>query len=72
MRDYCRSLILTSSPVATLVNELALVEAEIVRWKNRAIVITGRSLSGQSALVLSCVERGAEYHSDEYAVFDSE
>ena len=35
-------------------------------------MVPGRSLSGKSTLVLSFVERGADYYSDEYAVFDSE
>ena len=58
--------------VATLAKELVFVHAGVVGWKNRAVVVPGRSLSGKSTLVLSLVERGAHYYSDEYAVFDSE
>jgi hypothetical protein len=58
--------------VATLAKGLVFVHAGVVGWRNRAIVMPGRSLSGKSALVLALVEAGAEYYSDEYAIFDSE
>ena len=58
--------------VATLAKELIFVHAGVVGWKDRAIVVPGRSLSGKSTLVLSFVRRGADYYSDEYAIFDSE
>lgn len=58
--------------VATLAKDLVFVHAGAVGWRNRAIVIPGRSLSGKSTLVLALVEAGAEYYSDEYAAFDSE
>ena len=58
--------------VATLAKDLVFVHAGVVRWRDRAVVVPGRSLSGKSTSVLSLVERGADYYSDEYAVFDSE
>jgi hypothetical protein len=58
--------------VATLAKELVFVHAGVVGWKDRAIVVPGRSLSGKSTLVLSLVESGADYYSDEYAIFDAE
>jgi len=58
--------------IATLAKDLVFVHAGVVRWKDGAVVVPGRSLSGKSTLVLSFVERGAVYYSDEYAVFDSE
>jgi len=58
--------------VATLARELVFVHAGVVGWRNRAIVIPGRSWSGKTTLVLALVEAGAEYYSDEYALFDSE
>jgi hypothetical protein len=58
--------------VATLAKGLVFVHAGVVGWKDRAVVVPGRSLSGKSTLVLSFVQRGAHYYSDEYAVFDSE
>ena len=57
--------------VATLAKGLVFVHAGVVGWQNRAIVIPGRSLSGKSTLVLELVRAGAEYYSDEYAIFDS-
>ncbi len=58
--------------VATLAKELVFVHAGVVAWKDRAIVVPGRSLTGKSTLVLSLVESGADYYSDEYAIFDTE
>jgi hypothetical protein len=56
--------------VATLAKELVFVHAGVVGWRNRAIVMPGRSLNGKSTLVLALVEAGADYYSDEYAIFD--
>ena len=58
--------------VATLARGLVFVHGGVVGWQNRAIVMPGRSLSGKSTLVLALVEAGANYYSDEYAVFDSD
>jgi len=58
--------------VATLAKELVFVHAGVVGWRGRALVIPGRSMTGKSTLVLALVEAGAEYYSDEYAIFDSE
>ncbi len=58
--------------VATLAKELVFVHAGVVGWRNRAIVMPGRSLSGKSTLVMALAEAGADYYSDEYAIFDSE
>ncbi len=46
------------------------VHAGVVSWRERAIVIPGRSRSGKSTLVEALVRAGATYYSDEYAVFD--
>ncbi len=46
------------------------VHAGVVGWKGRAILVPGRSFSGKSTLVSELVRAGAEYYSDEYAVFD--
>ena len=58
--------------VATLARELVFVHAGVVGWRNKAIVLPGRSWSGKTTLVLALVEAGADYYSDEYALFDSE
>ena len=58
--------------VATLAKGLVFVHAGVVGWRDRALAIPGRSLSGKSTLVLALVEAGADYYSDEYAIFDSE
>jgi len=47
------------------------VHAGVVGWHRQAIVIPGRSQSGKSSLVAALVDAGAEYYSDEYAVFDA-
>jgi hypothetical protein len=46
------------------------VHAGVVGWKGKAIVIPGKSFSGKTTLVSELVRQGAEYYSDEYAVFD--
>ena len=46
------------------------VHAGVVGWKERAIVIPGRSRSGKSTLVAEFLRAGATYYSDEFAVFD--
>jgi hypothetical protein len=46
------------------------VHAGVVGWRNRAILIPGRSFSGKSRLVDALVRAGATYYSDEYAVLD--
>jgi hypothetical protein len=47
------------------------VHAGVVGWRGRAVVIPGPSLSGKTTLVAELVRAGAEYYSDEYAVFDA-
>lgn len=46
------------------------VHAGVVGWRGRAIVVPGRSFSGNTSLVAALVRAGATYLSDEYAVFD--
>jgi hypothetical protein len=46
------------------------VHAGVVAWKQNAIVIPGRSMSGKTTLVSKLVEAGATYYSDEYAILD--
>jgi hypothetical protein len=56
--------------VAERAPRLVFVHAGVVGWKNRAVVIPGRSMSGKTTLVTELVRAGAEYYSDEYAVID--
>lgn len=56
--------------IGTSVQDLLFVHAGVVSWRNRAIVIPGRSFSGKTTLVAALVKAGATYYSDEYAVFD--
>jgi hypothetical protein len=46
------------------------VHAGVVGWRGRAVVIPGPSLCGKTTLVAELVRAGADYYSDEYAVFD--
>ena len=48
------------------------LHAGVVSWKNKAIVIPGRSFSGKTSLTAALVKRGAIYYSDEYAVLDEQ
>lgn len=46
------------------------LHAGVVGWKEKAIVIPGRSFSGKTTLIAELIKRGAIYFSDEYAVLD--
>lgn len=46
------------------------VHAGVVGWQGKAIIIPGRSMSGKTSLIAALIKAGAEYYSDEYAVFD--
>ena len=46
------------------------VHAGVVAWKGKAIVMPADSFCGKTTLVSELVKAGAEYYSDEYAVFD--
>ena len=46
------------------------IHAGVVGWKNKAVIIPGRSFSGKTTLVAELVRAGATYYSDEYAVLD--
>ena len=48
------------------------VHAGVAAWNNQAIVIPAGSYHGKTTLVAELVKCGAEYFSDEYAIFDSE
>jgi len=56
--------------IAQHAREVLFVHAGVVGWKNRTIVIPGRSMSGKTSLVAALVRAGAVYYSDEYAVVD--
>jgi len=46
------------------------VHAGVVGWKDKAIVLPGRTFTGKTTLVAALIKLGAEYYSDEYAVLD--
>jgi hypothetical protein len=48
----------------------AVVQAGVVGWQGRAIVIPGRRVSGKTTVVEALMREGAEYYSDDYAVID--
>ncbi len=56
--------------VALTARKRLFVHAGAVGWRNKAILIPGRSKSGKSTLVAEMVRAGAAYYSDEYAVLD--
>ena len=58
--------------VAALAKGPIFVHAGVVGWRDKAIVIPGRSFSGKSTLVMAFAEAGADYYSDEYALFDAD
>lgn len=56
--------------IAAQSRDFLFVHAGVVSHQGRAIVVPGRSFSGKTSLVAALVRAGAEYLSDEYAVFD--
>jgi hypothetical protein len=58
--------------VAAHARSFLFVHAGVVGWRGRVLVIPGRSCSGKSSLVTALIEAGAEYWSDEYALFDAQ
>jgi hypothetical protein len=55
---------------ATLAHDCLFVHAGVVGWRDRAILVPGRSFSGKTTLVKALVEAGAIYYSDEFAILD--
>ena len=47
------------------------VHAGVVAWRDRAVVIPGRTFTGKTTLVAALVRAGATYYSDEFAVLDA-
>lgn len=66
----------TASQIRLTVAEFAVgrvfIHAGVVVWKNKAVVIPGKSFRGKTALTVSLIRRGATYYSDEYAILDAE
>jgi hypothetical protein len=56
--------------VAQLAPRRVFVHAGVVAWRQKAIVLPGRTMAGKSTLVDALVRAGATYMSDECAVFD--
>jgi hypothetical protein len=48
------------------------VHAGAVGWKGNAIVLPAESYKGKSTLVAELVRQGAEYYSDDFAIFDKD
>jgi hypothetical protein len=48
------------------------VHAGVVGWRDRAVLIPGKSFTGKSTLVHALVRAGAVYYSDEFAVLDEQ
>jgi hypothetical protein len=59
-----------SSYIAQAARPWLFVHAGVIGWKERAILIPGRSFSGKSTLVKAFLQAGATYYSDEFAVLD--
>jgi hypothetical protein len=58
--------------VADLSDEKLFVHCGVVGWKDKAILIPGRTHAGKSTLVTELVKAGASYYSDEFAVLDND
>jgi hypothetical protein len=60
------------SRVANSARDRVFVHAGVVGWRDRAILIPGRSTHGKTTLVTHFIQAGATYYSDEIALLDSE
>jgi len=58
--------------VALLSKRFIFIHAGVIGWRDRALIIPGRTFTGKSTLVEALVRAGAEYFSDEYAVLDTQ
>ena len=58
--------------MAVLSRRKLFVHAGVVTWKDRAILLPGRTAAGKTHLVAELVKAGAVYFSDEYAVLDED
>ena len=56
--------------LATYTRGFLFVHAGCVSWRDRAIVIPGRSFAGKTTLTRALLEAGASYYSDDYAIID--
>jgi len=56
--------------VAARAQQRIFIHAGVVGWRDRAVVIPGRTMTGKTSLVAELVRAGAVYYSDEYAVLD--
>jgi hypothetical protein len=56
--------------IAEHCNSLVFVHAGVVGWRGKTLVFPGDSFAGKTTLVAELVRNGAEYYSDEYALFD--
>lgn len=52
--------------------EFVFLHAGVVGWRGKAIVLPGDSYKGKSTLVAELVRAGAEYYSDDFALFNSD
>jgi hypothetical protein len=59
-----------SIELAQFAKDRVFIHAGVVGWKEKAILMPGRSLAGKSTLVASLLRTGAVYYSDEFAVVD--
>jgi hypothetical protein len=58
--------------VAETARRRLFVHAGVVGWRDQAILIPGRSMSGKTSMVVELVRAGATYYSDEYAILDEQ
>lgn len=56
--------------VAEFSRDLIFLHAGAVGWRGKGIVLPGVSFAGKSTLVYELVKLGAEYYSDDLAIFD--
>lgn len=68
MRRFIDAMI--RAAVAETAPEQMFIHAGAVAWKGKGIILPATSFAGKSTIVAELVRLGAEYYSDDYAIFD--
>ncbi len=74
VRDYITKYFNSIIRVAVAENaaDRMFVHAGAIAWKGKGVIFPGTSFVGKSTLVAELVRQGAEYFSDDYAIFDEQ
>lgn len=57
--------------VAEFTKDYVFLHAGAVSWKNKVLILPGKSRAGKTTLISELIRRGWEYFSDEFAILDN-